>query len=140
MHRVLPARIIPVVLALVAVAMAAFVVTISAAGAAPSLVAQAEATSTVPGSVTGSPVAIPTIPAGSIPAGTAAVASPDALATAAAASAVAPPSLPPPVPQVADTGGGISRGELIETLIGVAAAIVVVGLGAWGLIRLIATA
>jgi hypothetical protein len=139
MHRVLPARIIPVVLALVAVAMAAFVVTISAAGAAPSLVAQAEATSTVPGSVTGSPVAIPTIPAGSIPAGTAAVASPDALATA-AASAVAPPSLPPPVPQVADTGGGINRGELIETLIGVAAAIVVVGLGAWGLIRLIATA
>jgi hypothetical protein len=139
MHRVLPARIIPVVLALVAVAMAAFVVTISAAGAAPSLVAQAEATSTVPGSVTGSPVAIPTIPAGSIPAGTAAVASPDALATA-AASVVAPPSLPPPVPQVADTGGGINRGELIETLIGVAAAIVVVGLGAWGLIRLIATA
>jgi hypothetical protein len=139
MHRVLPARIIPVVLALAALAMAAFVVTISAAGAAPSLVAQAEATSTVPGSVTGSPVAIPTIPAGSIPAGTAAVASPDALATA-AASAVAPPSLPPPVPQVADTGGGINRGELIETLIGVAAAIVVVGLGAWGLIRLIATA
>jgi hypothetical protein len=141
MHRVRLARIIP--LALVAVAMTAFVVAVSAANPAPSLVAQAataEPTSTVAGSVVGSPVALPTAPAGSAVPGTAAAPSPDALATEAAASAVAPPSLPPPIPQVADTGGGIDQGALIETLIGVGAAIIVVGLGAWGLIRLIATA
>jgi hypothetical protein len=143
MHRVQLARILPAVLTLVALMMVAFVSTVAAATPTPPLVAQALTvvpTATVAGSVVGSPVALPTTPVGSAVSGTAAVSSPDALATEAAASAIAPPSLPPPIPSVADTSGGIDRGALIETLIGVGAAIVVVGLGAWGLIRLIATA
>jgi hypothetical protein len=139
MYRVQPARMIPVAIVLAALLTVAFVSVLSAAAPTSVLVAQAP-TGTVTGSVVGSPVAISTVPAGSVVVGTASAPSPAALATDAAASAIAPPSLPPPVAPVADTGGGIDGGALVETIIGVILAVGVVGLGAWGLIRLIATA
>ncbi|MGI8856192.1 MAG: hypothetical protein ACR2JW_10595 [Thermomicrobiales bacterium] len=143
MHRVRPARILTVAIALVALMTVVFVVAVSAATPAPPLVAQAATvapTGTVAGSADASPAALSTAPASSVVAGTASAPSPAALATADAASVVPSPSIPPPIPSVVDTGGGIDRGALVETIIGVGAAIVVVGLGAWGLIRLIATA
>ena len=72
--------------------------------------------------------------------GTVPVPAPAIPATVETPSAVAPPSVPPPIPSSVVTGGGIDRGSLIETLIGVAAVVVLVPLGGLGLIRLIAKA
>ncbi len=119
-------RAIPLVAALVIAATAAFASAVFAAP--PPLVAQVGTT------------VVPNAPSGSVVSGTAPAASPAIPATANAPSAVVPPSAPPPIPPSVETGGGIDRGALIETLIGVAAAIVLVPLGAWGLIRLIANA
>jgi len=132
MQHARPPRIIALAIttALMIVAMVALVGVVAAAPP-PSLVAQATA-----GPIGSASAPVPTTVSGTVAPGASAVSSPAIPATAATASDVAAPSALPPV----DTGSGPDRGTVIETLIGIAVAVVIVPLGAVGLIRLIANA
>lgn len=133
MQHARPPRIIALAIttALISVAMAALVGVVSAAPP-PSLVAQAATA----GPIGSASAPVPTTVSGTVAPDASAVSSPATPATAATASDVAAPSALPPV----DTGSGPDRGAVIETLIGIAVAVVIVPLGAVGLIRLIANA
>lgn len=113
---------------------------VAAVGAAgPTLVAQAATAEPTGSAVTAStPVVSPlaTAPSASGTAGTSLAATPPVAATVDTGSAAAPPE---PLP-VIDTSSGPDRGQVAIALIGVIGALIVIPLGAWGLIRLIATA
>ncbi len=133
MQHTRPPRIIAlaIITALMTIAIVALVGIVSAAPPS-SLVAQA-ATAGPSGSVA---APVPTTVSGSVVPGAPAVSIPTIPATAATAPDVAaPPALPP-----VNTGGGTDRRAIIESLIGIAVAVVIVPLGALGLIRLIANA
>ncbi len=128
-----PPRIIALAIttALMIVAMVALVGVVAAAPPS-SLVAQAATA----GPIGSAAAPVPTTVSGSVAPGASAVSIPAIPATTATASDVAAPSALPPV----DTGGGTDRRAIIEALIGIAVAVVIVPLGALGLIRLIANA
>ena len=133
MQHARPPRIIALAIttALITVAMVALVGVVSAAPP-PSLVAQAATA----GPIGSASAPVPTTVSGSVVPDASVVAVPTISATAATASDVAAPSALPPVA----TSNGPDRGTVIETLIGIAVAVVIVPLGAMGLIRLIANA
>ncbi|MDQ2783632.1 MAG: hypothetical protein M3Y58_01370 [Chloroflexota bacterium] len=138
MQHARPSRIIllAITLALTTVTIITLIGSVSAAPPS-SLVAQA-ATAGPTGSVA---APLPTAVSGSVAPGASSVSVPAIPATAATASDVAPPvALPPSALPPVDTGGGPDRRTIIETLIGIAVAVVIVPLGALGLIRLIANA
>lgn len=133
MRHARPPRIIAlaITIALITAAMVALTGVVAAAPPS-SLIAQAATA----GPVGSAAAPVPTAVSGSVAPGASSVSIPAIPATAATASDVAAPSVLPPV----DTGGGVDRRVIIETLIGIAIAVVIVPLGAVGLIRLIANA
>jgi len=133
MQHARPPRIIALAIttALISVAMVALVGVVSAAPPQ-SLVAQAATA----GPIGSASAPVPTTVSGTVAPDAPAVSNPAIPATAATASDVAAPSALPPVA----TSSGPDRGAVIETLIGIAVAVVIVPLGALGLIRLIANA
>ncbi len=125
---------IPLIIAVWAGMTVVCVAAVGAAGPGPSLVAQgATAPATGSAVTTGTPASSPS---SSAPSGSSTAGTPPVAATVDTGSAAAPPE---PLP-VVDTSSGPDRQSVIITLIGVIGALIVIPLGAWGLIRLIATA
>ena len=124
---------IPVIVAIWGGLTIACVAAVGAAGSVPPLVAQAATVAPTSSAVTAiTPVAssLATAPSAS------SAATPPVAATVDTGSAVAPPE---PLP-VVDTSSGPDRGQVIITLVGIVGALILIPLGTWGLIRLIATA